>query len=243
MRKFRFQLVGRSKGREITPSNIGLDLFNRFDKEVEEFLAGAEHRVPLDHVHVAIEDGSYALSILLPPSVTSAIEPDVRRLAEGGGLLDGIDRRRAPVVRRWQDWARTEGGPTVNIQPDREDFRPVRIAPNTDFHLADQDDWVATEKYVIGRLTDVGGSTRVNVHLVPDEGGRTIIAASTEDYLRGLRKNGEGPSYDEEESQATRTTMRPKPSTNTSWNAACRCSHRPTSRSSPKQKSRRRASS
>ena len=226
--KLVFRLQARTDGQEITPETIGLSQFNRFNREVEEFLAGSGHKTPLDQVHVLIEDGSYALAVFLSAAVASSVEPDVQRL-ERENSLSMIDPRRAAVVRRWQDHARSEEGYAVSILPSDQTLPPVRISRDTDYHTPDQDEWVSTEKYVVGRVQEVGGSTRVNVHLALEEGGKPLIAASTENYLKDLRQNylyhrvqihvaaqenirtgelrevrllafiGEGPSYDERE--------------------------------------------
>lgn len=227
-RKILFKLHGRRGEGEVTPRTIGFSRFNRFNREVEEFLAGSGHKLDLDDVHVAVEEGSYGLAVFLSAAVAAAVEPDMQRLGREESLA-GVDGRRARVVRRWQDQARSEADYSVTIETPDGVWAPIRISKRSDYHLPDQDEWVATEKYVIGRLVEVGGSTRVNVHLAVDDGGPTLIAESTEDYLRELRQNylyrrvqihiaaqenirsgemrdvrllafiGEGPSYDEQE--------------------------------------------
>lgn len=230
-RKILFKLQARLDGHEITPATIGLAQFNRFNREVEEFVAGSGQRVVLDEVHVAIEDGSYGLAIFLSAAVAASVEPDIRRLERENSLSE-IDARRAAVVRRWQERARSEQDYSVSIQSDSPRIRAVRVSRETDYHTPDQDEWVSTEKYVVGRVLEVGGSTRINVHLAMEDGGKPLIAASSEDYLRDLRQNylyhrvqihvaaqenirtgelrdvkllafiGEGPSYDERELEA-----------------------------------------
>ena len=227
-RKILFRLTEKADGREVTPATIGLNRFNRFNREVEEFLVGTNHRVPLDEAHVAIEDGSYGLAVFLTAAVAASVEPDLQRL-EHENALNTIDTRRAAVVRRWQQRARTEDGYSVSIHHSDPAVRPIRVSHESDFHTPDQDEWVSAEKYVVGRVLEVGGRTRVNVHLALEDGGKTLIAASSEDYLKDLRANylyhrvqvhvaaeenirtgelrdvrllafiGEGPSYDERE--------------------------------------------
>jgi len=59
----------------------------------------------------------------------------------------------------------------------------------TERHTPDQDEWVAVEKYVRGKVVDLGGSTMANVHLVLEATGGTLIAKSTPDYLHDQRQN------------------------------------------------------
>jgi len=184
--------------------------------------------VRLDQVHVAIGDGSYRLRVMLPAMVAALIQHDVERL-QMEATLDRIDGHRASVVRRWQERARREEGYEVSIESPEAGYPPVRISRSTDYHAADQDRWVAVEKYVLGQVVDIGGATKPNVHLLEEDSGKTLIVQSTEEYLRDQRQNylyhrvqlrigaeentetgalrgvrllafvGEGPSYDEEE--------------------------------------------
>lgn len=223
-----FTLRTTVDGEEVSPATIGLSLFNRFNGEVEEFLAGSDRRVSLDHAHVSIEDGSYRLLVALPATVAALLEPDLRQL-QSEGALDRVDSRRAKIVRTWQDRALREEMHEVTIRLPQMDLQPVRISHDTDFHSSDQDQWVAVEKYVLGRVVDIGGTARSNVHVILDDTGKRLIAESTEQYLREQRRNflyhrvqlriraeentltgelrnerllefvGEGPSYDEQE--------------------------------------------
>lgn len=228
MRQIAFELKARVAGEEISAQTVGLSLFNRFNREVEHFIAGSRRDVSLDEAHVSIENGSYRLVVMLPALIAATVEPDVERL-QSQASLDQLDARRAAVVRNWQERARREEGYQVSIISPRRSFRPVRISRETDYHAADQDRWVAVEKYVVGHVVDIGGSTEANVHLVLEDSGKRIKAASTEEYLRDQRENylyhkvqlqiaahentqtgalrdvrllafvGEGPSYDERE--------------------------------------------
>ncbi len=223
-----FELKARVGGEEISSQTIGITRFNRFNRDVEHFLSGSKRGLPLDEAHVEIKDGSYRLIVDLPAPIAEAVEPDVARL-QSEDSLDRLDAGRASVVRSWQERARREEGYQVNIKSLQGAFAPVRISRETDFHDADQDRWVAVEKYVVGQVVDIGGSTEANVHLVLENTGKRIKAVSTEDYLRSQKVNylyhkvqiqiaahenmrtgelrdihllafvGQGPSYDERE--------------------------------------------
>ena len=187
-RQIIFTLQTKVGGKEITPSTITLALFNRFNHEVEHFLAGSGHQVPLDEVHVAVEDGSYRLVAFLPLATAALVDPDLGRLEHQDGLRD-MDPRRAAIVREWQLRARGTPDYRVEITTPEARFSPVIISHETDFHTPDQDEWVAVEKYVRGKVVDLGGSTKANVHLVLETTGGTLIAESTPDYLHDQRQN------------------------------------------------------
>lgn len=182
----------------------------------------------MDEARVSIEKGSYRLVVMLPVLAASVIEADIQRL-EREDILHEMDPRRAQIVRMWQDMARKDPNNSISIESPQKGVRPIRISHQTDYHAKEQDEWVAVGKYVTGRVVDIGGTTKVNVHIILDDGGRTLIAASTEDYLRDQKQNylyrrvqlqisaqenirngelrneqllafiGEGPSYNEEE--------------------------------------------
>jgi hypothetical protein len=79
---------------------IGLHLFNTFNHEVEEFIAGSNRGQAKD-VRVSIEEGSYRLAARIPLVLAGAVERDLRRLGRQDALR-AIDPKRASVIRRWQ---------------------------------------------------------------------------------------------------------------------------------------------
>lgn len=182
-----FTLKAKIDGKEITPSNIGLSLFNVFNHEVEEFLAGSQKKVPTDDVHVVIEKGSYKLKVLLPVTVLSLVQPDLNRLQKEDSL-GNLDQRRASVVRKWQERARKNDF-SVSISSPSKIFEAIRISRETDYRHPDQDEWVAVDKYLVGKIVDLGGATQSNVHIVLDDTGRKLILTSSEKYLHDQRKN------------------------------------------------------
>ncbi|MBU0676472.1 MAG: hypothetical protein KJ626_00010 [Verrucomicrobia bacterium] len=165
-----------------------MNAFNRFNHEVEKFLVGSDRKLVLDDVHLSIDDGSYKLVVFLTSLVAASVEPDMAKLAREDSLSD-IDRHRARIVRGWQERARKEDGYSVSITPGEDQWKPVKVTRETDYHSRDQDEWIATEKYVVGRVLDIGGAARANVHIAPEGGGKQLIVLSNENYLRDLSKN------------------------------------------------------
>jgi hypothetical protein len=226
-----FRLRAKANQAEITPATIGFSLFNQFNTEVEEFLAGGQRRMPLDEVHVEIQDGSYILRLTLPVLLASALEPDLRKLQKEDSLGE-VDPKRAAVVERWQKRARNNPDYFVGIESPEPAFTPIQISKDTDYHTPDEDDWVAVEKYVVGTVVDMGGTTAANVHLLYEDTGKRLVAESSENFLREQKENylyrkvqihvaaqenvksgelrdvrllsfiGKGPSYDEAELEA-----------------------------------------
>lgn len=221
-----FTLKGKVEGAEITPSTIGLHLFNRFNHEVEEFITGSE-RGQANNIRVTIEEGSYRLVAKIPAALMVPLNRDLRFM-ERPDSLQHIDQHRANIVRRWQAQARKGDDFMVSIASQDLNLKPVVISRSTDFHAPDQNEWVQMEEYLLGTITDMGGTVKANIHLQLSD-GRTIIATSSEDYLRDQQRNflyhkaqvrivaetnirtkehrntrliaivGEGPSYDPKE--------------------------------------------
>ena len=125
---------------------------------------------------------------MLPLLVAGAVEKDIHQLEREDSLHE-IDPCRAQIVRIWQDMARNTPDSWVNIETGKVGGKALSISSNTDFHAKEQNEWVAVEKYVSGIVKDIGGATKSNVHIVLDDAGRTLIAASTEDYLREQKQN------------------------------------------------------
>lgn len=187
-RQITFVLKATAGGEQVSPRTIDLALFNHFNREVEHFLIGSGHQVPADQIRVSVEEGSYRLVTVLPLAAAMLVEPDVQKLANQDGLRD-MDPRRATIVQQWQERARRMPEYRVEISTSNAATQPVVISRETDFHTPDQDEWVAVEKYLRGKVVDLGGTTKANVHLVLEDSGRTLIAESSSDYLREQREN------------------------------------------------------
>lgn len=226
-----FTLRAMVNQREVTPATIGFSQFNQFNGEVEEFLAGSQRRAPLDDVRFEIQNGSYKLLLTLPTLLAAAMEPDLHKLLREDSLGD-IDPKRAAVVKAWQKRALLTPDYRVTIDSPERAFKRIEISKDTEYHTPDEDDWVAVEKYLVGTVVDMGGTTAANVHLVNEDTGRRLVAVSTEDFLREQKENylyrkvqihvagmenvktgelkdvrlisfvGKGPSYDEAELEA-----------------------------------------
>jgi len=226
-----FKLATRVKDQEVTPRTIGFSLFNQFNSEVEAFVAGSQRRAALDEVRVEVREGSYKLLLTLPALVIGLLQPDLQKLDREDSLNE-IDPKRAEIIRSWQKRARSTPDFQVEINPDGMGFRPILVTKETDYRTADEDDWVAVEKYLFGTVTDMGGMTTANVHLVNEDTKKRFVAASNESYLREQKENflyrtvqvhvtaienmktgelkevrllsfmGNGPSYDEAELEA-----------------------------------------
>ena len=183
-----FKMEDRINGVEITPETIGFARFNRFNKEVEDFIKGGARDMPLDEVHVAIEKGSYRLNLVLPIALAQLIQPDVQRM-ESGMNLDGLNPTRQTIVKSWQRQARKQPDFRISIESAENKFRPISILKKTDYHQKSENMWVETEKYLTGLVQDMGGKTSANVHLKVPGHRKLLVLTSSEEYLRDQKEN------------------------------------------------------
>lgn len=183
-----FKMEDRVDGREITPETIGFESFNRFNKEVEAFIKGGVRDIHLDEVHVTVDKGSYLLKLLIPLALVQILQPDLQRMASDMDL-DGMNAARQTIVKKWQRQARRRTSFKVSIESQGNRFNPVTISNASDYHQKSENLWVETERYLIGRVQDMGGKSLANVHLDVPGQSKTIKIDSSQEYLRSQDKN------------------------------------------------------
>lgn len=181
-----FFLHDEVEGQPLTPKNVDLLTLHQFMGEVIDLLQGEIKRAELGHPTVAIEDGSVKLLSLVPTLVAAAFQADMETLVATADL-DSISPKRAQVIETWQ--ARTtkaESKRRYSIVPDagKPDGLKVGIDRDNPFRHRQLDNWVRAEKYITGRVVDMGGKTKPNVHLVLRSGESLKVEAS-ESQLEG----------------------------------------------------------
>jgi len=181
----RFSLSDRVDGADIGPARVPLALLGQFQSEVSDFLKGSNRDVDPGRVQVAIEEGSLALvtSGLLP---AASLWHDLEQLRQSESL-DNIDPKRAAIVERWQSASRQfphRGYAVGEVQ-----HKPLMLVNgSSNFRRIAEDAWVVVEKYLHGRVVDLGGKTKANVHLEL-ENGTTITVASNQEALAKEDRN------------------------------------------------------
>ncbi len=175
-------------GVDLTPTTIGFARFNRFNKQVEDFVKGGNREIQLDDIHVGIETGSYQLKLLLPFALAQLVLPDIQRLNTSTDL-DGMNPKRTEIVKIWQDQARRHSTFKVSIKSPEHKFRQITISDQSDYHQKSEDLWVKIEKYLTGRVMDMGGKDSANVHFQVKGMRKLQVLSSSEDYLRDQKEN------------------------------------------------------
>jgi hypothetical protein len=133
---------------------------------------------------VSIEPGSFqmvASGLLAVASLWS----DIAHLKDSQALA-AIDDRRAKVIERWQQRA-IEHPNRAYFLSNKEARISISVNSSSSFHL-EKNTWACVEKYLLGTITDMGGATRPNVHLLM-ESGATVMVSSSKNQLAQDEKN------------------------------------------------------
>lgn len=169
---------------EVGPEHVPLGLLGEFQKDVVDFLRGASRDVDTAQVQVSIESGSLALAASGLLAATT-LWADLDHLTSPDALTL-IDPKRASVLERWQ--AVASENPNRSYTVADKAGRPFFVV-DARTNLAKLDDvWVQVEKYLHGKIVDMGGKTKANVHLEL-ENGQTLTVNSSHDLLAQDERN------------------------------------------------------
>lgn len=183
-----FILRGKLEGVDITPQSIGLHLFNQFNAEVEDLIVGSQRALKLTEAKVRVEEGSYRLKVVLTAALLASFGPDLQRLNRQDSLGE-IDPERAKIIQRWQARAKSDQNLQYEVRSAGEAPAKVQVTSSTDYHVGKTTPWVAVEQYLFGRIVDMGGAQKANVHLAVEGTGRIQIVGASEELLREQKEN------------------------------------------------------
>ena len=181
----RFALNDRIQDAEVGPAHVPLAMLGQFQKQVGEFLAGSGKDIDPNQVMIAIKEGSLALVAIGLLSATN-LWADVGQL-QNPAHLGLIDPKRAAVVERWQTAARKHPHRRYTLA-DESGAAIIRVDAHSDFRDQTAAAWVEVKKYLHGQITDLGGTSKANVHLKL-ENGETLTIASTQKLLGNEERN------------------------------------------------------
>lgn len=174
-------------GVPLTPETVDLPTLRGFLEEVEILIKGDVPGASLADSRVRIEKGSVKIVASVAHLLAADVRADLSKLRESGDL-DLIQPKRAEMVERWQ--ARTRRSPrrtysilTSNVAD------VVRITSTTQFQHGSENAWISVEKYLTGKVVDLGGKQNPNVHLVLADNGESVRVGATEQQLAGEKQN------------------------------------------------------
>jgi hypothetical protein len=185
--RLEFRLVDRVDDVELSPETVDLPTLRGFLGEIEEFVKGNERGQVLKDSRVQIEKGSLNVLVTLPSALSLSVETDLRLLKETRDF-DTIQPKRATVLETWWDRTKRHEKRIYSVDWTVPSKSPIRVARDSDWTRGSANAWVAVEKYLTGRVVDLGGKTKANVHLaLPD--GRSLLVAASEEMLSGEEEN------------------------------------------------------
>ena len=180
-----FRLRDKILGEEIKMSNMSLPILSAFAAQVSQFLKGNK-RVDLNTVKTNVKSGSLVIEVSNETGVLDEAFKDYES-AFTFGDISHIDETRAAVIEEWQTEARNnpdrvyeliKGIFDENIEPTNK----ITINEDTDFKRP-KDVWLPVEKYVYGRVYDLGGKTKANIHMEVIGHGAVTISAEAKKLI------------------------------------------------------------
>lgn len=181
---FIFTVNDRIGNVSVSPDSVPLSLLAEFAKDVEHFIKGSSKSAASGELTVAIVTGSFGLQPkALPPDESFARDVG---LLDRQDSLDLMDPKRRKVVEKWQAHARRYPG-RVYVIGDRSSGKVVRISKDTRFRSTAAAAWVDVERFLVGEVEDLGGSSTANVHIRVD--GKVVVVAATVEALRTIKTN------------------------------------------------------
>lgn len=186
--RLRFRVKDIVLGEEMDLDNVDLMLLAEFASQVATFLRGSE-KTSLSDVQTSIKSGSLVLEASNDTGVLDQAFHDYD-LATRLGLTESIDYTRMTVIEQWQKAA--------SRRPDREYsiasldkhgsmLKTLTINSKTSF-IRKKSEWIPIEKYVYGRVFDLGGKNTPNVHFELED-GETIKVGTDAAILSEDREN------------------------------------------------------
>ena len=177
-----FSLHGEFEGRPITPDNIDILSLNQFLGEVVDLLQGELDRGDLGRPAITIETGSLKIIPFVSTVVAGSLAADLTRF-QGDLDLDGLSPKRAKVLQKWR--SRSNATQFYSVAFGEGNSEALTINSETIFKHRQKDQWTKTEKYLRGRVVDLGGKNVANIHMVVPGVPGVVVVDASEDELRG----------------------------------------------------------
>lgn len=173
-------------GQTLTPTNIDLPTLRGFLHEVEDLIKGDLPGASLADSRVQIKEGSVKIVALVAHLLASDTNADLAKLGQTGDL-DSIQPSRAKIIERWQSRTRRSPSRSYSV-PGGVNHQSIQISNTSLFQHAGENSWVGVEKYLAGKVIDLGGKSP-NVHLILADTGETVCVDATEQQLAAEKEN------------------------------------------------------
>lgn len=178
--KLYFSVKDLVSGEQTSPDNISLPLLQELADAMSKFIRGNSTKTNLNDISISVRSGSFALVADASPFVSDAISD--YRIVKETGSLDGIDPIRAKVLRSLQEKAKKNSNRiyTVSDSDTLNESRGISFTNKTDYKTSRTDQWAKTEILMYGKVVDMGGKTKTNVHIVLDNDDTIVLDADSQ---------------------------------------------------------------
>lgn len=187
LRRFEFLLHDTVNGQPISPANVDLPTLRGFLEEVEKLIKGDSPSESLEDSQVRIEDGSLKVVTLVGLLLAASVDADVQTL-ERTGDLDAIQPPRAAIIELWQKRAQRSPSRRYTIGSESTPAM-LEIGKEGLLQHRSENAWVAVERYLVGRIVNMGGKQNPNVHLVLTDSSESFRIDATEGQLGAEKEN------------------------------------------------------
>ena len=176
-------------GQPLTPETVDLPTLRGFLEEVEKLVKGDVPGASLADSRVRIETGSVRAVVMAGQLLIANLNIDLAHLASTGDL-DVIQPKRAEVIEQWQRRAQRTPTRSYLVQSrSMFDAKPTKVSSTSHYQHGGENAWVMVEKYLAGRVVDLGGKQEPNVHLVLADSGKSVRVSATEQQLGAEKEN------------------------------------------------------
>ncbi len=182
--RLEFRLADEVEGQPLTPQTVDLPTLRGFLEEVEKLIKGDVPGASLTNSRVRIEEGSVKVIALVSMLLAASLDSD---LAKAGATedLDQVQPRRAEVLATWQSRARRNPTRRYSVAGTKEAASPLTITSTTQLARESENGWFSAERYIRGKVVDMGGKQSPNVHVAIEGTDQTLTIAASELQLRG----------------------------------------------------------
>ena len=181
-KKLSFSIKDQVFGNELSPGNATLPIIGEFIEQIAAFLRGSRHP-DLNEVKTSIQTGSVAVQVEDKTGLLADAYKDYEHLRRSNDL-SGIDPSRAKVVEKWQAEVKSYESRAYSLfVPDESTDNIVLITRETEF-ATKRVLWVEEELYLYGRVYDMGGKIKPNVHIDLETGGSIKIGTNESVLIR-----------------------------------------------------------
>lgn len=178
--KLYFSVEDLVSGKQTSPDNISLPLLQELTESMSKFIRGNSTKTNLNDISISVRSGSFALVADASPLVSDAIND--YRIVKKTGSLDNIDSIRAKVLRSLQEKAKKNSNRiyTISDSDTPSESHGIIFTSGTNYKTSRTDQWARTEMFMYGKVVDMGGKTKTNVHIVLDNGDMIVLDADSQ---------------------------------------------------------------